>query len=153
APVALTAQKGDDFVFLDMTRPGFDLSDRGVGGRDAPGALDVYAWTERGVYRPGETVHAAALSRDGAAKAVENLPLTFIFSRPDGVEDRRIVSDGRELGGHAVDLALQPNAMRGTWSMRVYTDPKQAPVSETAFLVEDFVPDRIEFDLDSAATE
>ena len=23
-----------------------------------------------------------------AAKAVENLPLTFIFTRPDGVEDR-----------------------------------------------------------------
>src|SRR5690606_1847205 len=154
APAVLTAASGeDDFVFLDMTRAGFDLSDRGVTGRATPGAIDVFAWTERGVYRAGETVHAAALARDEAAEAVENLPLTFIFSRPDGVEDRRMVSAGKELGGHAVDLALQPNAMRGTWSMRVHTDPKQAPVSETAFLVEDFVPDRIEFDLDSAATE
>ena len=74
-------------------------------GRAAPGALDVYAWTERGIYRAGETVHVAALARDGSAKAVENLPLTFIFSRPDGVEDRRIVSDGASAGGHAVDLA------------------------------------------------
>ena len=98
APAVLMAAKGDeDFVFLDMTKAGFDLSDRGVAGRAAPGALDVYAWTERGIYRAGETVHVAALARDAAANAVENLPLTFIFSRPDGVEDRRIVV-GRRVG-------------------------------------------------------
>ncbi|RWE90927.1 MG2 domain-containing protein, partial [Mesorhizobium sp.] len=80
-PAVLTAKQGDsDFVFLDMGRAGFDLSDRGVTGRPAPGALDVYAWTERGIYRAGEDVHVAALARDGAAKAVENLPLTFIFT-------------------------------------------------------------------------
>jgi uncharacterized protein YfaS (alpha-2-macroglobulin family) len=150
-PAVLTASKGgDDFVFLDMTKAGFDLSDRGVTGRASPGALDVYAWTERGIYRAGETVHAAALARDDAADAVENLPLTFIFSRPDGVEDRRIVSDAASLGGRAVDLALSPTAMRGTWTMRVYTDPKKEPVAEKMFLVEDFVPDRIEFDMKSA---
>ncbi|MET2825974.1 alpha-2-macroglobulin family protein [Mesorhizobium shangrilense] len=147
-PAVLMAKQGDnDFVFLDMGRAGFDLSDRGVTGRAAPGALDVYAWTERGIYRAGEEVHVAALARDESAKAVENLPLTFIFSRPDGVEDRRIVSDGTSAGGHAVDLALQPNAMRGTWTVAIHTDPKQPAVASQMFLVEDFVPDRIEFDL------
>ncbi|MGN6771444.1 MAG: alpha-2-macroglobulin family protein [Rhizobiaceae bacterium] len=152
-PAVLSASKGgDDFVFLDMTKAGFDLSDRGVAGRASPGALDVYAWTERGIYRAGETVHAAALARDDAAKAVENLPLTFIFSRPDGVEDRRIVSDAASLGGRSVDLALSPAAMRGTWTMRVYTDPKKEPVAEKMFLVEHFVPDRIEFDMTAKET-
>ncbi|TIT58948.1 MAG: hypothetical protein E5W90_35890, partial [Mesorhizobium sp.] len=43
-PAVLIAKQGDsDFVFLDMGRAGFDLSDRGVTGRPAPGALDVYA--------------------------------------------------------------------------------------------------------------
>ena len=148
APAVLMASSGDeDFVFLDMTKAGFDLSDRGVTGREAPGALDVYAWTERGIYRAGETVHVAALARDGAADAVENLPLTFIFSRPDGVEDRRIVSDGASAGGHAVDLGLSSAAMRGTWTVAIHTDPKEPAVASQAFLVEDFVPDRIEFDL------
>ncbi|MEJ6784271.1 alpha-2-macroglobulin family protein [Aminobacter sp. Piv2-1] len=147
APAVLMASKGgDDFVFLDMTRAGFDLSDRGVTGRAAPSALDVYAWTERGIYRVGETVHAAALARDDAARA-NDLPLTFIFTRPDGVEDRRIVSQGGNAGGHAVDLPLSSAAMRGTWSLGIYTDPKQPAVASQMFLVEDFVPDRIEFDL------
>ena len=151
--VLMASDATNDFVFLDMTKAGFDLSDRGVEGRAAPGALDVYTWTERGIYRAGETVHVASLARDDSSKAVENLPLTYIFSRPDGVEDRRIVTDGGSAGGHAVDLPLSDNAMRGTWSVSVYTDPKQAAVSTQAFLVEDFVPDRIEFDLTSDKKE
>lgn len=149
APALIAARHDDDFVFLDMTRPGFDLSDRGVAGRAAPGALDVYAWTERGVYRAGETVHATALARDDQAAAIGDLPLTFVFLRPDGVENRRVVSNERVLGGHAVDLDLPENAMRGTWQLRVYADPDAEPVAEKAFLVEDFVPDRVEFDLSS----
>jgi uncharacterized protein YfaS (alpha-2-macroglobulin family) len=115
--VLMAAEAGNDFVFLDMTKAGFDLSDRGVEGRAAPGALDVYAWTERGIYRVGETVHVAALARDDAAKAVENLPLTFIFTRPDGVEDRRIVSDGARPAAMPSNCRVAGNAMRGTWKV------------------------------------
>ncbi|MCB1444441.1 MAG: alpha-2-macroglobulin family protein [Rhizobiaceae bacterium] len=150
-PAILTASDGArDYVFLDMTRAGFDLSDRGVTGRPAPGAIDVLAWTERGIYRVGETVHVAALARDIAGRAIEKLPLTFVFTRPDGVEDRRIVSDGGKLGGHAVDLALLDTAMRGSWNLAVYTDPKQPAISNVTFLVDDFVPDRTEFKMTSA---
>ncbi|MEP7455925.1 alpha-2-macroglobulin family protein [Phyllobacterium sp. SB3] len=151
-PAVITAKNGDaDYVFLDMTRAGFDLSDRGVTGRAAPGAIDILAWTERGIYRAGETVHVSALARDNAANAVEKLPLTFIFRRPDGVEDRRMVSDGENLGGHNLDLELQANAMRGTWTMQIFTDPKGSSIAEKQFMVEDFVPDRIEFDLTTEA--
>lgn len=154
APAVLTAKDGEsDYVFLDLTRAGFDLSDRGVTGRPVPGPVDVMAWTERGIYRTGETVHATALARDNAGMAVENLPLTFVFLRPDGVEDRRMVSPGAALGGHVVELPLPDNAMRGTWHMRIFTDPKAAAISDTGFLVQDFVPDRIAFDLTSDAPE
>ena len=153
-PAVLMAKQGDqDFVFLDMAKAGFDLSDRGVAGRAATGALDVYAWTERGIYRVGEDVHVQALARDDTSKAVDNLPLTFIFTRPDGVEARRIVSDGTSAGGHSVDLSLEPNAMRGSWTVSIHTDPKQPAVASQMFLVEDFVPDRIEFDLTADKTE
>jgi alpha-2-macroglobulin len=152
-PAVLTAQsEGRDYVFLDMTRAGFDLSDRGVTGRPAPGAIDLMSWTERGIYRPGETVHASALARNVDATAIENLPLTFVFLRPDGVEDRRMVKNGT-IGGYTLDLPLQDTSMRGTWTMQIFTDPKSASIGEKTFLVDDFVPDRIEFDMESAAKE
>src|SRR5205807_4018256 len=37
----------------------------------------------------------------------------------------------------------------GTWRARAFTDPKGASVGETTFMVEDYVPDRIEFELSS----
>ncbi|KGF69138.1 membrane protein [Hoeflea sp. BAL378] len=150
APAALLAKGEDgDFVFLDLTTGGFDLSDRGVAGRPSPGGVDVMAWTERGIYRPGETVHLAALARDGQAEALADLPLTIILQRPDGVEDRREVSDGAALGGHALAFDLPGNAMQGAWRASLHTDPKRPAIAEVAFLVEDFQPDRIEIDLDA----
>jgi uncharacterized protein YfaS (alpha-2-macroglobulin family) len=151
-PAVITAKNGaSDYVFLDMTRAGFDLSDRGVTGRASPGAIDVLTFTERGIYRVGETVHASALARDTDGKAIENLPLTFIFLRPDGVEDRRIVSQTSNLGGYNIDFAVQDNAMRGTWTMNIHTDPKGSPIASKSFLVDDFVPDRTDMELKTEA--
>ena len=71
APAVVAADSGSgDFVFLDMTKAGFDLSDRGVTGRAAPGPIEIFAWTERGIYQAGETVHLTALARDDAATAI-----------------------------------------------------------------------------------
>lgn len=89
-PLAIMAYgAGGDFTFLDLRRPVFDLTDRGVGGRQAPGPVDAYLYTERGVYRPGETVQAVAMLRDSTGHALA-APLTLVVSRPDGVEFRRI---------------------------------------------------------------
>ncbi len=148
APAVITASGSNaDFVFLDLTRAGFDLSDRGVTGRPAPGPLDLYAWTDRGIYRAGETIHLAATMRDDEANAVADLPLTFIVTRPDGKEDRRVVRTGGTVGGYALDLTLPDNAMQGSWTIRSYGDVNGPALSETTYLVEDFRPDRIEFSL------
>ncbi|PTW61338.1 hypothetical protein C8N35_10247 [Breoghania corrubedonensis] len=151
-PAVLNANvKGGDYAFLDLTKAPFDLTDRGVDGRPAPGPMDVFAYTERGVYRPGATVHAVALARDDKAMAQPDVPLTFVFKRPDGVEQRRAVVTDAGLGGHAVDLKLPSGAMRGTWSLAVYADPKGDALADVSFLVEDFEPERVAFELESQA--
>ncbi len=153
APALLVAETAaGDYAFLDLTKPAFDLGDRGVEGRPAAGPVDVFAWTERGVYRPGETVHAAALARNDKALAVSSIPLTFVFDRPDGLEYKRVqVADGG-LGGHAYSLDLPGSVPQGTWRLRIFADPKGEALSETAFLVEDFQPERVDFDLATDAT-
>lgn len=153
APAVLVAErKGTDYAFLSLNDSPFDLADRGVAGRPAPGPLDAYVFTERGVYRAGETVHVTALLRDAKAKAA-SVPLTFILSRPDGAEDRRILITQDEAGGRSFDMPLLSGATTGTWRLRAYADPKAQPVGEVAFLVEDYVPDRVEFDLTSKTQE
>ncbi len=153
SPAVLIAErKGADYAFLSLADSPFDLADRGVAGRVTPGPLDAYIFAERGVYRSGETVHVTALLRDAKANAA-SVPLTFILSRPDGAEDRRILITKDEAGGRSFDMPILSGAMTGTWRLRAYTDPKAPPVGEIAFLVEDYVPDRIEFDLKAQSPE
>src|SRR6516225_1950587 len=83
----LTAHGNDnDFNFLEIGRPAFDLSDRGVSGRPQPGPVDAFLYTDRGIYRPGETVELVALVRDEQADAMSGLPVGLRLLRPDGIE-------------------------------------------------------------------
>ena len=152
APAVVTASdlKGD-YAFLSFKAPAFDLTDRGVGGRPAASGLDAFIYTERGVYRSGETVHLTSLLRDPQANAALGVPLTIVVERPDGVEFRRALVADQGLGGHGLTLPLPASAATGTWHARAFTDPKRPAIGETSFLVEDYVPDRIEFDLTSSA--
>src|SRR5207245_10774731 len=52
-------------------------------------------------------------------------------------------------GGLSLTLPLKSAVPTGTWRVRAFTDPKAASVGETTFMVEDYVPDRIEFDISS----
>ncbi len=147
-PGILIAERaeGGEYAFLDLTTAAFDMSDRGVKGRDAPGAIDAFIYPERGVYRPGETVHLTGLVRDAAGNAVTT-PMTLIVSRPDGVEHRRIVVADQGLGGRAHDLALTSSAMTGTWRAKLHADPEGEPIAQVSFLVEDFMPERLDMTL------
>ena len=149
APAAIVAADKADYAFLSLKTTPFDLSDRGIGGRQVPTGLDAFVYTERGVYRSGEIVHVTSLLRDAQGFAAA-APLTLVMERPDGVEYRRNVAADQGLGGHSWSVPLVPSASTGTWRVRAYTDPKRPPVGEATFLVEDYVADRIEFDLASA---
>ncbi|MGQ7793279.1 alpha-2-macroglobulin family protein [Faunimonas sp. B44] len=152
APALVVAETGaGDYSVLDLTRPGFDLTDRGVEGRPPPEPLDVFLATERGVYRAGETVHATALVRDPRADAVTGIPLTLVVTRPDGKEQQRIALADQGLGGALAEIGLAPNAMRGAWRLAVHADPKAKALAETSVLVEDFQPERLAFELASDA--
>ncbi len=151
APAMLVAEGASgDYAFLDLTSSAFDLSDRGVQGREPPGPLDGFVFTERGVYRPGEDVHLTALVRERTGNA-SSVPTTLIVIRPDGVEHRRIPLTEGELGGRTTTIQIAGSAMTGTWRARLHADPKDDPLASVAFLVEDFVPERLDFTIDPVA--
>ena len=147
APALVMARTEGDFSFLSLTDPAFDLSDRGVAGRDPAGPMDLFLATDRGAYRAGEVVHVTALLRDGAARALPGVPLTAILTRPDGVEYSRTVSARDDAGGHVLALPIAPSAPRGPWRLAVFADPQAPALASTTLLVEDFLPERIDVGL------
>ena len=148
SPALVTARAGDvDLTFLTLTDPAFDLSDRGVAGNPPSPPIDVFLTTDRGAYRAGETIYATALVRDNQALALPDVPLTAILMRPDGVEYARHVSQAGVDGGHVFDMPTGPTVPRGSWRVEVKADVDAAPLATASVLVEDFVPERIDFDL------
>src|SRR5882757_7671114 len=51
----------------------------------------------------------------------------------------------------ASNTAARSSAPTGTWRVRAFADPKRPAVGEATFMVEDYVPDRLEFALASTA--
>ena len=99
-----------DYAFLNLKAPAFDLTDRGVAGRSVAAGLDAFVYTERGVYRTGETVHLTALLRDAQGHRRHR--------RADDPGDRaarrRRVPPHRGAGsGHRRPLALVPDDLHG----------------------------------------
>ncbi|MEM1037618.1 MAG: alpha-2-macroglobulin [Pseudomonadota bacterium] len=147
APKIIMARglKGDTAV-LDLTRASVDMSELNVGGRATPGPVDSYLYTERGIYRPGETVHLTALFRDRAGRAVGERAGTLITYRPNGMEalrERFLVSDAGSLQR---DIPLSRSAARGAWRSVVEIDGL-GQVGTVSYSVEDFVPQRIAVEL------
>ena len=148
----LVAEKGaGEYAFLDLTLNAFDLSDRGVKGRDASGPIDAYVYTERGVYRGGEEVNVTALVRDRARQGVR---------RADDADRgaprwRRTRALCDERSGPRRPLArrlpLAKTAMTGTWRALAAHRSEAPAIAERAFLVEDFVPERLDMKLEAAA--
>jgi uncharacterized protein YfaS (alpha-2-macroglobulin family) len=152
APRLLVARHGDgDLAFLELDRPPLDLVDLGAEGRTPPGPLDAFLWTERGVYRPGETVHLGVLLRDARAEAVADLPVTLKLVRPDGVEVLRRTLPGDPLGGGTTRFEVAPDAFSGVWTVTAHAGADAPAIGSTSFVVEDFVPPRLELSLAPAS--
>ncbi len=150
APGLLVATLGDDYGFLSLAQNAFDLTDRGVAGRDPPNGLDAFLYTERGVYRSGETVFATALLRDSRGAAKSGLPLTLIVKRPDGVEYKRASLPDQGLGGRSLAIPLLSGSAAGKWSVEAYADPKGDSIGRVEFLLEDYIAERLDFTLKPA---
>ena len=144
APQVLVATDGaGSFTWLRLDDPALDLSDLDMKGRAAPATTDAFVWTDRGIYRPGETVHLGLLVRDRNADPVDGLPAAIHIVRPDGVEvETRKIATPTASGG-TMDYAVPDNAFSGTWTFWVSAGGKDR-VGATEVLVQDFVPPRLE---------
>src|SRR5262249_11002723 len=123
-----------DFSRLELGKTPFDFSDRGVTGRDQPGPVDAFLYTERGVYRPGETVQLMAMVRDRSAVPLARMPMPWIAKRRDGTEFTRFTQPVM-AGGVYQPITLPKSSRRGRWTVAAHVDPKAPPVGSVDFSV------------------
>ncbi|MCZ4298445.1 alpha-2-macroglobulin family protein [Henriciella marina] len=136
-----------DIAVLDLSRAPVDLSEMKTGGRVTPGPVDGYLYADRGIFRPGETVHLTTMMRDRGGSAISNRAGQIVIYRPNGVESDRMRFTEAEAGALVWDYELSRTASRGMWRAVLSIDGA-GEAGSLRFSVEDFVPQRIAVELD-----
>ena len=135
-----------DFAMLDLSRAPVDLSDHDVTGRRVDGAVDIYGFSERGVYRPGETVRFTVMTRNQQGNALSDRDMTLSVRRPNGIElfKKRIDASeaAKTMGVINWDYEIPRSAPRGNWSLTIKADGSDS-YERVGFAVEDFVPQKL----------
>ncbi|WP_299343862.1 alpha-2-macroglobulin [uncultured Pseudoxanthomonas sp.] len=152
----LVATRGKDVSMLPFNQPALDLSEFAVAGREQAW-FDVFAWSGRDLYRPGETVRISALLRDNDGKPVPapkqggGQPVFLRFKQPDGKVFRETRLQPGAQGYFSFEQAIPVEAPTGRWQVEFRTDPaSKEAVQGMTLRIEEFLPERMKLDLDAA---
>ncbi len=147
AAQVLLASFGRDLSLLSFRQPALDLSEFAVSGRPHR-EVEVFPWSGRDLYRPGETLRVAALLRDGDGKALPPQPLVATLRQPDGRAVVQAQLEPAALGYYEWSRDIPADAPTGRWSVDFASDPAQSdPAFAFRFRVEEFLPERLKLDL------
>ncbi|HMM56735.1 MAG TPA: alpha-2-macroglobulin [Rudaea sp.] len=151
ADQVLTAKSGTDVSILPFNQPALDLSDFAVAGRKQEW-FDVFAWSGRDLYRPGETIRLSALLRDFDGNAIKPQPLFVTLKQPDGRPYAQAKLDPQNLNYFDWSRQIPVDAPTGKWQVEFRLDPASKEATQSiAFRIEEFLPERLKLDLTSAA--
>ena len=152
----LVAARGKDVSMLPFNQPALDLSEFAVAGREQAW-FDVFAWSGRDLYRPGETVRISALLRDNDGRPVPapkqggGQPVFLRLKQPDGKVFRETRLQPGAQGYFSFEQAIPTEAPTGRWQVEFRTDPaSKEAVQGMTLRVEEFLPERMKLDLDAA---
>ncbi len=155
-PVLYLARRGGDSSFMPLSQGwdergrALDLSRFDIGGVQSSadrGALAAYLFSDRGIYRPGEEIRAAAIvrSQDWNRK-FDGVPLRLEITDPRGTVIRRETFVPGAAGFGEIRQPTRETSPTGTYtlSLSVVRNANYGDlIGSTTVQVRDFLPDRL----------
>ena len=120
SPFMITAEKGGDLSFVELDRRQIPTGDFNVTG--APylnQGYEAFLYTDRGVYRPGETANLVALVRGNHAAVPPELPTLLQLLGPDGRIVRELRSQTDSAGACEFNISLETYFKTGGYTARL----------------------------------
>ncbi|WP_267225896.1 alpha-2-macroglobulin family protein [Dyella silvae] len=154
-PTLYVVKKSDDLSFLPIGgyssyERKLDFSRFDVGGeRNAQneGQLSAYLFSDRGIYRPGDTFHVGLIVRAASwTRSVVGIPLQAEIVDPRGMSVKQLPMSMDASGFGELAYAPAETAPTGTWTVNLYIvkDGKPgAQIGSTTVQVKEFLPDRM----------
>jgi hypothetical protein len=143
-PFALIARKGEDFTYLKYNELKTDIANSDVQGEpyrsEKPYRASLYS--DRGVYRPGDTAHVVAVLRGQDDMAPpEGMPVELKVVDPRERDLKKVTLKTNEAGLVSLDVPFE--AYQDTGAYRVVLSVAEKQVASYGLNVEEFVPERM----------
>lgn len=157
APLMILAQKDADFSFMPFATQGraLDLSRFDTGGiENAQSAqqLSAYLFSDRGIYRPGETAHLSMIVRTADWKSsLAGLPIEMEITDSRGSVVSRNPVSLSPAAFEEIAFTSQPAAPTGIYQATAFlvkNEKTRETLGSTSFKVQEFEPDRMKVRLD-----
>ena len=135
--------KNGDFSVLDLSHMPFNLSDRGVDGREPPKYYDTFIYSNRGIFKPGESIKFNCIIKNLNGTSANNLKVSANLKNSSykTIAKELLVTDN--FGFANAEFKIPKSAKRGRYKIVLYATNKE-PIGILSFLVEDFIPPKIE---------
>ena len=149
SPFVILGEKDDSLSYLELTGQQLSYTDFSVEGRAyLSKGYDGFVYSDRGVYRPGESVRIESIIRDSWNEEPGEFPVQFEILRPDRKRFKLLKSTVNNSGGAGISFKVPGSALTGEYRvvLRLPGDDS-SELGTTSFLVEDFVPNRMRLSL------
>jgi len=152
APLMVVVRKDGDLSFLPFNRAdrGLDMSRFDIGGAKNAAVADqltAYLFSDRGIYRPGETLHVGAIAKPASwGTDIAGLPLVAEVLDPRGLTVKRETVKLPPGGFFETTYTTTEDAPTGTYSVNLYLARDGEPgnlIGSTTVKVREFLPDRM----------
>lgn len=146
-PVAFIVQQNNDYSFIPVGNANREISYNrfDIGGMDTSwrqNNLEVLLFTDRGIYRPGDTVHFALIAKNKQWSSTAGLPVQIKIDDPRGktVFDKKVSLTAEGLRDFSFDT--ETSSATGEYYIRAYHENKEF-ISDTSFEVKEFSEDNL----------
>ena len=151
-PVLYLARRGADSAFLpikshvdtlDLSR--FDVG--GVSNRSERAALSAYLFSDRGIYRPGDEIRAAAIVKTQDWRRLpDGMPLRIQIVDPRGIAIKQELIHLSAAGFEEIRYQTRESAAVGNYTVNVLlikSEDREELIGSMTVKVQEFLPDRL----------
>ncbi len=107
---------------------------------------DVFIYSNRDIYRPGDTININSIVRSFNWETVRDVPVKFKVKMPNGRQLQEIKGKLDPEGSCAINFSVPAACMTGDYTLEMYSG-NDVLLNTYSFMVEEFMPQRIKVDL------
>lgn len=120
APYVVVAQHGKELGYLEVAiESSLSLSSFDVSGKEVQKGLKGYTYTERGVWRPGDSIYVSFILEDKDNRLPKDHPVTLEVYTPKGQFYQKQVKTEGVNGFYTFIIDTEPNVETGVWQARI----------------------------------